>query len=104
MRRSMEPIRPGWPALMPAELAAGYLSPDMTSFRKLATAAGLVSADLEIQLERWRWTDLDSFVAQLALRRQRLGSSVGRGHPLSPSSKPWTSPRSRLSLHPPGRR
>ncbi len=54
-----------WPALLSEEMAARYLSLELTSFRRVAVRHHLQSVALEENSVRWRKTDLDQLVRRL---------------------------------------
>lgn len=59
---------PNWPNLMDAATAAAYLAIGESSFRALAARAGVLPVELGLQVTRWRRSDIDAMVANLAVR------------------------------------
>lgn len=74
MARGRPPIEPmpDWPALMTTALAARYLSLDENSLRAVARSGGVGPVDLNLELERWRRTDLDRLVRTLPTRSEAV--------------------------------
>lgn len=54
-----------WPALLTEEMAARYISIELTSFQKVAARMGLQSVEVEEGVVRWRKGDLDHLVKRL---------------------------------------
>ncbi len=68
-------MREGWPALMPAEMAARYLSVSEDVLIRLSATYSVAAVELEGNLERWRKRDLERLISKLPLVQTLPGAT-----------------------------
>lgn len=65
---------PGWPALMPIDLACAYCQMGADSFRLVTRRHGIEPVDTGLAMTRWRRLDLDRLIDSLPARGAEMSA------------------------------